>query len=113
MAFVQIEDLYGGIEMLVFPKVLAEFGHLLKEGSVVQLKGRVSAREEEEPKIICEQVLPPPGGGNRKRKSRRPGALPSDAVGQLKGKGTGCAAAGNFLKDPPRCIFTTRIRKSI
>ena len=72
MAFVQIEDLYGGIEMLVFPKVLAEFGHLLKEGSVVQLKGRVSAREEEEPKIICEQVLPPPGGETEK-KSRRPG----------------------------------------
>ena len=113
MAFVQIEDLYGGIEMLVFPKVLAEFGHLLKEGSVVQLKGRVSAREEEEPKNHLRAGAAASRRGKQKKKSRRPGALPSDAVGQLKGKGTGCAAAGNFLKDPPRCIFTTRIRKSI
>lgn len=72
MAFVQIEDLYGSMEMLVFPKVLSEFGHLLKEGAVVQIKGRVSAREDEEPKIIGEQVLLPPGEETQ-TKSKRPG----------------------------------------
>lgn len=63
MAFVQIEDMYGGIEMLVFPKILTEYAHLIKEGAVVQVQGRVSAREEEEAKIICERVLPLPANG--------------------------------------------------
>ena len=109
MAFVQIEDLYGGIEMLVFPKVLAEFGHLLKEGSVVQLKGRVSAREEEEPKIICEQVLPPPGGETEK-KSRRPGLylrMPSASSREdvYKRQEAGCCLPASPLFWTPRRIF--------
>ena len=58
MAFVQIEDMYGSIEMLVFPQILAECGQLIKEGTVVQVYGRVSAREEEDAKIVCNRVLP-------------------------------------------------------
>ena len=63
MAFVQLEDMYGSIEMLVFPKILAENGMYLKEGSVVLVQGRVSIREEEEAKIVCDQVFPPPQKG--------------------------------------------------
>ncbi len=58
MAFVNLEDMYGAIEMLVFPRTLVEFGQLLQDGQVVVVYGKVSAREDEDPKIICERVLP-------------------------------------------------------
>lgn len=58
MAFLTIEDIYGAIEVLVFPSVLAQFSRLLTEGSVVALQGRVSTTEEKDPKIICDTVFP-------------------------------------------------------
>ena len=56
MAFATIEDLTGAIETLVFPKVLAEFGAFLKQENAVLVRGRVSLRENEAPKLICERV---------------------------------------------------------
>ena len=70
---------YGSIEVLVFPQVLTQYAHLLKENQVVLLSGRVSAREEEDAKIICEQVSLPnqvsKGGSapQEKKKSQRSG----------------------------------------
>ena len=46
MAFLTVEDLTGGVEVLVFPTVLNQFGHLLSEGAVVALRGRVSTTED-------------------------------------------------------------------
>ncbi len=60
MAFLVLEDMYGSIEMLVFPKILTEFAHLLKEENVVQVRARVSLREDEDAKLVCDQVLLPP-----------------------------------------------------
>ncbi len=57
MAFVQIEDITAGVEMIVFPRVLTENAANIREGAIVRIEGRVSAREDEEPKIICEAVL--------------------------------------------------------
>jgi len=56
MAFVTLEDLYGRIEALVFPKVLQRCTALLSEGTPVLVLGRASVREEEEPKLIAEEV---------------------------------------------------------
>lgn len=60
MAFLTAEDLYGSIEVIVFPKTLTEYMPLLQEGKVVLLKGRVSVREDEEAKVVCESVAPAP-----------------------------------------------------
>ena len=60
MAFVTVEDLSGSIEMLVFPKTLQEASALLQETRVVEIQGRVSMREDEDAKIVCDRVLPPP-----------------------------------------------------
>ncbi len=54
--FCHLEDMFGAIEVLVFPKTLDENSQLLQEGEIIQLLGRVSAREEEDAKIICDQV---------------------------------------------------------
>ncbi len=60
MAFATLEDMFGAMEMLVFPKILDETGPLLREGEVVQVLGRVSAREDEDAKIVCDRIAPPP-----------------------------------------------------
>ena len=56
MAFATIEDLSGAIEVLVFPKVLAEYGVFVKAENAVIMQGRVSLRENEAPKLLCERV---------------------------------------------------------
>jgi DNA polymerase-3 subunit alpha len=58
MAFIRLEDMYGGIEVIIFPKVLQGYKQLIEEDGVVVIKGRVSIREEEQPKILCESIEP-------------------------------------------------------
>ena len=57
MAFVTVEDTTGSIEMLVFPKTLSRYSQMLTPGAVVVLSGRISVREEEDPKLLCEKVM--------------------------------------------------------
>lgn len=58
MAFAKVEDLYGAIEIIVFPKVFQKCRELINEDGMLIVKGRVSIREEEQPKILCETVEP-------------------------------------------------------
>ncbi len=53
MAFVNIEDESGNMEVLIFPQTLTENSRIVAEGNVVEMVGSLSAREEEEPKILC------------------------------------------------------------
>ncbi|MBQ8972164.1 MAG: DNA polymerase III subunit alpha, partial [Clostridia bacterium] len=56
MAFVQLEDLYGSIEVLVFPKVYErEFEQLVPEAPV-RMTGKLSVREDEAPKLLLDRV---------------------------------------------------------
>ncbi len=56
MAFVTLEDLYGSMEVIVFPTVLKRYRSLLVSENAVFIDGRISIKEEELPKIICENV---------------------------------------------------------
>jgi len=56
MAFVQLEDLRGVTEALVFPRVYEKYQQLLEPEGLVVMRGRLSVREEEAPKIIPEEV---------------------------------------------------------
>ena len=58
MAFTTIEDLTGTMELLVFPRVLAECRAALQENAVVVAHGRVSVKEEEAARLIVEGVQP-------------------------------------------------------
>jgi len=55
MAFVQLEDLQGSIEVVVFPSVYEGTQELWETDKVLIVKGRVDVRGRE-PKIICESV---------------------------------------------------------
>ncbi len=54
MAFVTVEDVHGSIEVIVFPKLFAKYSNLFYNGEVVFIGGRLSMKEEENPKIILD-----------------------------------------------------------
>jgi len=56
MAFLTLEDLYGMMEVIVFPTTLEKYAKLIIEENIVLIKGRVSIKEEEQPKIVCEEI---------------------------------------------------------
>ena len=56
MGFVLLEDATAQIELLVFPQIYSRFGDILKPEAVVVVQGKLSLREEEEPKVLCDQV---------------------------------------------------------
>ncbi|AST58346.1 DNA polymerase III subunit alpha [Thermoanaerobacterium thermosaccharolyticum] len=58
MAFVNLEDLYGTIEVIVFPTIYERYSKFLREDLPVIIKGKVSLKEEEEPKILCDEIEP-------------------------------------------------------
>ncbi|WP_427339784.1 DNA polymerase III subunit alpha [Caloranaerobacter sp. DY30410] len=58
MAFATLEDLYGSIELIIFPATYERYSNYINEDSLVIVKGRLSIHEEEEPKIICDSFSP-------------------------------------------------------
>ena len=58
MGFATLEDLTGTIEALVFPKVLERVSTELMPDTAVVLGGRLSVREEEDPKLLLDTVEP-------------------------------------------------------
>ncbi|MCL1795799.1 MAG: DNA polymerase III subunit alpha, partial [Clostridia bacterium] len=58
MGFVQLEDLTGQIECLVFPRVWERIGSELTMDRPVVMTGRLSVREDEAPKLIVDAVRP-------------------------------------------------------
>ena len=66
MAFVTLEDLYGTIEVIVFPTIYKRYARLLDNDSTVIIQGKLSLKEEEEPKILCDRVIPLTSSMNKK-----------------------------------------------
>ena len=59
MAFVNIEDLYGNIETIVFENAYQQAGTALMEESIVLVEGRLSIREEEQNvSLIANKIVP-------------------------------------------------------
>ena len=58
MAFVTVEDLYGTVEIIVFENCYQEASKYLVEESIVMIEGRLSIREDDEPKIVARTIKP-------------------------------------------------------
>ena len=56
MAFVTVEDLYGQIEVVVFPKIYEKFAPILFNDNQVIVEGNISIKEEEQPKILANKI---------------------------------------------------------
>ena len=58
MGIITLEDLTGQIEGLVFPKVYERYSEQLNADAMVILTGKLSFREDEEPKLLVDTVQP-------------------------------------------------------
>ena len=58
MANAYLEDLYGTIELIVFPGVFPKVEPLLVDDTIVVVTGKVDVREGETPMLLVEEVKP-------------------------------------------------------
>lgn len=56
MAFLQVEDLVGSVEVIVFPKDYEKYSTKLMEDNKIFVRGRVSLEEDKDGKLICERI---------------------------------------------------------
>ncbi|MCC8162547.1 MAG: DNA polymerase III subunit alpha, partial [Lachnospiraceae bacterium] len=58
MAFINVEDMAGSVEVIVFPRDYEKYGRQLSVDSMVFVSGRVSAELDKASKLIFEKVTP-------------------------------------------------------
>jgi DNA polymerase-3 subunit alpha len=58
MAFLTLEDMYGTVEIIVFPNVYERKRDLLGEDAKVFIRGRANVEEDKDGKIICQDIIP-------------------------------------------------------
>lgn len=58
MAFLTIEDLYGTVEVIVFPRDYERVKGILSPDSKIFVKGRVNVEEDRGGKLVCQKIIP-------------------------------------------------------
>ena len=56
MAVFVLEDLDAGIEVTIFPKTLAEVGHLLRDDAIVAVRGRLDRRDDARVGVMAQKI---------------------------------------------------------
>ena len=56
MAFIELEDLYDSIRVVIFPRVYENYRNLIKEGENIVVKGRLQISANDEINIIADRV---------------------------------------------------------
>jgi DNA polymerase-3 subunit alpha len=59
MAFSVVEDLYGDLEMIVFPKTFVAYSGLLSAGNIILVDGKISVKDDQV-KLIAEKISQAP-----------------------------------------------------
>jgi DNA polymerase-3 subunit alpha len=86
MATFVLEDLGAALDVMVFPKTMSQYGHLLEDDAIVCVRGRLDLRDET-PKIIAMEVDRPElaiDSGPPVRLRMKLTALSDTKVNQLK-----------------------------
>ncbi|MGH8984022.1 MAG: DNA polymerase III subunit alpha [Acidimicrobiia bacterium] len=86
MATFVLEDLGAAMEVMVFPKTMTGYGHLLEDDAIICVKGRLDLRDDA-PKLICMDITRPElvlDGGPPVRLRVKLGALSPQKVDRLK-----------------------------
>ena len=76
MAYIDLEDNTGGMELLCFSRVLDESMAHIRENNAVVVSGRISARDEKEPQIMVDSIRPLTDADFAREEPRRRGAPP-------------------------------------
>lgn len=57
MAFIDMEDLLGSVEVVVFPNVYEKYADLVAEDKIVSISGTINFKEGEVPKLLAEKIV--------------------------------------------------------
>ena len=76
MAYIDLEDNTGGMELLCFSRVLDESMAHIRENNAVVVSGRLSARDEKEPQIMVDAIRPLTDADFAREEPRRRGQTP-------------------------------------
>ena len=57
MSFVNMEDMFGTVEVVVFPNVYEKCHQLIEEDTIIAVKGRINFKEGEMPKLLAGNVV--------------------------------------------------------
>ena len=57
MAFITIEDVHGTAEIIAFDSCYSRYSSSIIEENIVYIEGRLSIREDEEPKIVASSIV--------------------------------------------------------
>lgn len=58
MAFITLEDLYGTVEVIIFPRDYEKYRIFLDYDKKVVVRGRTTVEEEKAAKLICQEIIP-------------------------------------------------------
>ncbi len=58
MAFLMLEDLFGIVEVILFPKDFEKYKQLLEQDTKIFVRGRVTVEEDKAAKLICQEIIP-------------------------------------------------------
>ena len=91
MAFVDMEDLLGAVEVVVFPNVYEKYAALVAEDSIVSISGTINFKEGEVPKLLADKIvdlreLKQSGiiSGSRKEQPERSASAVPDGIVKIK-----------------------------
>ncbi len=84
MAFIQLEDLFGSVEVVVFPTVFESSMAQIKEDNVIVVHGKLNFKEEEAPKILADKILPL---AKTQNDAKEPGQKQTEGIAQKQTDG--------------------------
>lgn len=58
MAFIALEDVFGLVEVILFPKDYEKYKGMLEQDSKIFVRGKVTVEEEKAAKLICQEIIP-------------------------------------------------------
>jgi len=58
MAFITLEDLFGSVEVIIFPKDFEKYKSILEIDNKVFIRGRATTEEDKDAKLICQEIMP-------------------------------------------------------
>lgn len=106
MSFLDFEDEFGKIEVVVFPKLLIEYGRLLQEDQVLILMGRLNISENESPKLILDRA-------REVKSEERTLYIQLDSVSDREGTRELKRTLGTYRGDTPVVVFYKSEQKAM
>lgn len=58
MAFIALEDLFGNVEVIIFPKDYEKYKSMIELDQKIFVRGKVTVEEEKAAKLICQDIIP-------------------------------------------------------